>query len=235
MTASTGPTPQPTSTPAGAEPGEAATRPPEGDLAAIEAVRGAFGDDVLATIVFRGETTLVVRRERIAAILGLLRDDPALRFDRLSDLTAVDYLDLEPGEGGQRGDDECRFAVVYQLMSRGTLARLRVRALVPEEDPVIASVVGLYPSANWLEREVYDMFGIGFAGHPDPTRILMPDDWEGHPLRKDFPIGAEAIDFSFNRQVVAASHPATLAEREERYKVDHFTLHEGGEDPAGRQ
>jgi NADH-quinone oxidoreductase subunit C len=159
-------------------------------------------------------------------VLRQLWEDPDLRFDRLSDLTAVDYLDL---------GREPRFAVVYHLMSRSTLARLRVRALVPEDDPFIDSVVGLFPSANWFEREIYDLFGIGFAGHPNLTRIMMPDDWDGHPLRKDFPIGAEAIDFSFNREGIAASHPGTLTEREERYKVDHHTLREGGDDPGKRE
>ncbi len=175
---------------------------------AIEAVREAFGDQLIETIAFRGETTLVVSRARIRDILALLRDHADLRFDRLSDLTAIDYLDL--------GRDP-RFAVVYHLMSRSSLARLRVRALVPEDDPSIASVVGLFPSANWPEREVYDLFGIVFEGHPDLNRILLPDDWDGHPLRKDYPIGAEEVQFSFNEAEIAAQYPQTLEEREDRY------------------
>lgn len=175
-------------------------------------MRAKFGDALIETVSFRGETTLVVQRGPILDILRFLRDEPALRFDRLADLTAVDYLDLglEP-----------RFAVVYHLMSRSSYERLRVRALVPEDDPVIDSCTAAFPVANWLEREVYDLMGITFAGHPELTRILMPDDWEGHPLRKDFPIGAEEIDFSFNREVIRDSHPATLTEREERYRVSH--------------
>ena len=135
-----------------------------------------------------------------------------MRFNRLSDLTAIDYLDL----GG-----DPRFAVVYHLMSRSNLARLRVRAQVPEDDPSIASVTGLFPSANWPEREVYDLFGITFVGHPDLKRILLPDDWDGYPLRKDYPIGAEEIQFSFNEDEIAAQYPQTLEEREDRYFVPH--------------
>ena len=180
--------------------------------AAIAAVREAFGDHFIEAVEFRGETTLVVGRDQILEILALLREDPALRYDRLSDLTAIDDLD--------RGGDP-RFAVVYHLMSRSSLARLRVRALVPEDDPVIASASALFPAANWPEREVYDLFGIVFDGHPDLKRILLPDDWDGHPLRKDYPIGAEEVQFTFNEEVIAAQYPQTLEEREDRYFVPH--------------
>jgi NADH-quinone oxidoreductase subunit C len=180
--------------------------------AAIAAVQEAFGDQLFETASFRGETTLVVGRDRILDILALLRDHADLRFDRLSDLTAVDYLNL----GG-----DPRFAVVYHLMSRGNLARLRVRAQVPEDDPSIATVTGMFPMADWPEREVYDLFGIVFVGHPDLKRILLPDDWEGHPLRKDYPIGAEEVQFSFNEDEIAAQYPQTIEEREDRYFVPH--------------
>jgi NADH-quinone oxidoreductase subunit C len=182
------------------------------NTAAIEAVQGAFGDQWVESVAFRGETTLVVGRDRILEILAFLRENPALRFDRLSDLTAIDYLD--------RGGDP-RFAVVYHLMSRSSLARLRVRALVPEDDPTIVSVTGLYPMANWPEREVYDLFGIAFTDHPDLKRILLPDDWDGHPLRKDYPIGAEEVQFTFNEAEIAAQYPQSLEEREDRYFVPH--------------
>lgn len=186
--------------------------------AAVESVRAAFGDQLLATIDFRGETTLVVERESILAILAHLRDNPALRFDRLSDLTAIDYLD-SPGLAGVL--NAVRFAVVYHLMSRGSMAQLRVRALVPADDPSITSATALFPAANWPEREVYDLFGITFEGHPDLKRILLPDDWDGHPLRKDYPIGAEEVQFSFNEDEIAAQLPQTLEEREDRYFVPH--------------
>jgi len=180
--------------------------------AAVEAVQGTFGEAFVESIVHRGETTLVVDRAPIVAVLTLLRDQPDLRFDRLSDLTAVDYLDL---------GREPRFAVVYHLMGRASLARLRVRALVPEDDPAIDSVVPLFRGADLQEREVYDLFGIAFRGHPDLKRILMPDDWDGHPLRKDYPIGAEEVQFSFNASAVEQQRPQTLADREERYKLNH--------------
>jgi NADH-quinone oxidoreductase subunit C len=185
---------------------------------AIESVRHGFGDHFVEAITFRDETTLVVERERIADILAHLRDHPDLRFDRLADLTAVDYLDA-PTLAGIRS--EVRFAVVYHLMSRRSLARLRVRALVPEDDPSIASVTGLFPMANWPEREVYDLMGISFDGHPDLKRIMLPEDWDGHPLRKDYPIGAEEVQFSFNEDEIAAQYPQTLEEREDRYFVPH--------------
>ena len=186
--------------------------------AASEAVRALVGEQLIATIAFRGETTLVVERERIRDILVLLREDVGLRFDRLADLTAIDYLDAPNLIGAQHQN---RFAVVYHLMGRGTLARLRVRAMVPEDDPWIASVTDLFPMANWPEREVFDLMGITFAGHPDLKRILLPDDWDGNPLRKDYPIGAEEVQFSFNEAEIAAQYPQTLEEREDRYFVPH--------------
>ncbi len=222
MTAASGPTP---ASPSPVEQPAEAVASSEGNAAAIDAVRARFGDALVEAVVFRGETTLVVRKETILELLVFLRDEPALRFDRLSDLTALDYLGF---------DQEPRFGVIYQLQSRETLQRLRLRALVPEEDPFIASVVELYPVANWLEREVYDMFGIGFLGHPNLIRILMPDDWEGHPLRKDFPLGAEEISFSFN---IAASYaPGTQpeSEGEARYEISRRESNIGAHEPLDR-
>lgn len=210
MTAQTGPTTSPPSTPPVADKFAASEAHAAVHAAAIEAVGAKLGDALIETSAFRGETTLVVGRERILEILVLLRDDPATQLNRLSDLTAVDYLDL---------GREPRFAVVYHLMSRTNYARLRVRAQVPEDDPWIDSVTRFYPSANWQEREVFDLFGIGFRGHPDLKRILLPDDWDGHPLRKDFPIGAEEVEFSFNHEVIEAERPQTPSEREERYRL----------------
>lgn len=215
MTAQTGPTTSADSTPPVADPFAASAAHAAVHGAAIEAIGATFGAALVETIDFRGETTLVVERAPIVAMLALLREHTATRLDRLSDLTAVDYLDLPQADGRPR------FAVVYHLMSRGSYARLRLRALVPEEEPWIDSVTSAYPSANWLEREVFDLFGIAFRGHPDLKRIVLPDDWDGHPLRKDFPIGAEEVEFSFNREVIAAERPQTLREREERYRTNH--------------
>jgi NADH-quinone oxidoreductase subunit C len=144
--------------------------------------------------------TLVIPRERIVEVCRWLRDDGELAFTHCSDVTAVDYLDMPFHQGP-------RFAVVYHLLSRQLRRRLRLRVLVDEDDPMVPSVTPVYPTANWHERETNDMFGIGFAGHPDPRRILLPDDFEGHPLRKDFPIGAEEIAFSHNQDRLYAGYP----------------------------
>lgn len=142
--------------------------------------------------------TLIIQREHIIEVGYRLRDDPDLAFRHLSALTAVDYLDLglEP-----------RFGVVYHLLSRSLRRRLRLRVPVSEDDPVVPTVTEIWPTANFHERETSDMFGIGFAGHPDPRRLLLPDDFEGHPLRKDFPIGAEEIAFSHNQDQLYQGHP----------------------------
>jgi NADH-quinone oxidoreductase subunit C len=103
----------------------------------------------------------------------------------LTDVTCVDFPD-EPG----------RFRMAYQLYSMESAARLRLRVWAGAEDPSVHSVVPIWPGANWLEREVYDMFGVRFTDHPDLARILMPDDWVGHPLRKDYPLGGEEVAFS---------------------------------------
>ncbi len=126
-----------------------------------------------------GTWTLVAERSGIVEVLRFLRDDPELAFDFLMDLFGVDYLEMEAAE---------RFAVVYQLYSMKHGHRLRVKAFIPETSAVIDSVAGIYPAANWAERETYDQYGIRFTGHPDLRRILNPDDFTGHPLRKDFPV-----------------------------------------------
>jgi NADH-quinone oxidoreductase subunit C len=123
------------------------------------------------------QPTIYAPREHVEAIARVLRDDPACRFDVLIELTAVDRRPYEP-----------LFEVVYLLLSLEHRQRLRLKIRVPLEDPVIATVSGVWAVANWLEREVWDLFGIAFAGHPDLRRLLMPDDWEGHPLRKDYPV-----------------------------------------------
>jgi NADH-quinone oxidoreductase subunit C len=125
----------------------------------------------------RGQAVVMLPREGLVGALRALRDDPALRLDVLVDITAVDYLGREP-----------RFEVVYQLRSHVHGHRLRVKAGLPAADPTIDSAVGLWPAANWAEREVFDLFGIRFTGHPDLRRILMYESFEGHPLRKDYPL-----------------------------------------------
>ncbi len=123
------------------------------------------------------QPTIVVDRESAPAVLRTLCDNPDLRFAFLAELTAIDVWPREP-----------RFEVVYILVSIEHRARLRLRVTLPGDAAHIATASSIWPGANWLEREVWDMFGIFFDGHPDLRRLLMPDDWEGHPLRKDYPV-----------------------------------------------
>jgi NADH-quinone oxidoreductase subunit C len=122
-------------------------------------------------------TTIYVSREQLPAVARVLRDRADLRFTFLAEITAVDLYPAEP-----------RFEVIYVLVSIEHKLRLRVKVRLPGEDAHIATLTGLWPAANWLEREVWDMFGIEFDGHPDPRRLLMPEDWDGFPLRKDYPV-----------------------------------------------
>lgn len=151
-----------------------------------DAIPGLFASAIENTVEFRGELTLYVKSERIVEVCTALRDSPDLRFDMISDLTAVDNLnEMKPGEP--------RFHVVYHLFSTHTKQRIRLKAPVWEEKPEIDSVSSVWRGANWHERECYDMFGITFRDHPDLRRILMPEDWEGHPLRKDFPVNNQEV------------------------------------------
>lgn len=123
-----------------------------------------------------GDATAAVDASRIVEVLRFLRDQPGLEFDMLADLTAVDYLGQEP-----------RFEVVYHLLSVPRKHRVRIKARVPEQRAEIDSAVEVWPSANWMEREVWDLYGIRFRGHPDLRRILLYEEFQGHPLRKDYP------------------------------------------------
>jgi NADH-quinone oxidoreductase subunit C len=141
-----------------------------------------FERSIAETHAHRGDHTAVVDRDGVAALLGFCRDDEALGFDVLMDLTAVDYLKY-PGR-----EDGPRFEVVYHLYSIRHNHRLRIKVRLDEADAVVPFAVPLWPIANWFEREVWDMFGVRFAGHPDPRRLLMYEEFVGHPLRKDYPI-----------------------------------------------
>lgn len=132
---------------------------------------------VADTAEFRGELTIVVPRERLWRAAEFLQAEPGLQFDFLSDISAVDRFPLEP-----------RFEVNYHLLSIPLRQTVRLRVWLPGKDPVIPTVIPVWPTANWHEREIFDLFGIRFEGHPDLHRILMPDDWEGYPLRKDYPV-----------------------------------------------
>ncbi|MFZ6026374.1 MAG: NADH-quinone oxidoreductase subunit C [Chloroflexota bacterium] len=139
---------------------------------------------------FCGDASAVLPVDRLIEAVRLLRDE--LGFDILADETAVDYWPDEP-----------RFHVVYHFNATQKLMRLSLRVAVGGETPSLPTLEGLYPNANWYEREVWDMFGIRFEGHSDPRRILMPYDWEGHPLRKDYPLGYEEPQFTFNFDDIA--------------------------------
>lgn len=141
-----------------------------------------FGPAIRETHAHRGDHTVVVEGAALVDLLRVCRDDPALRFDMLMDLTAVDYLKY-PGR-----EDTPRFEVVYHLYSIPENHRLRVKVQVDEDDPVVPTAVPLWPIADWFEREVWDMFGIRFEGHPDLRRLLMYEEFVGHPLRKDYPM-----------------------------------------------
>ena len=132
---------------------------------------------VVEVLDFRGETTVVVARENLQRMAEFLVNDPGMRFALLSDITAVDKFPIEP-----------RFELNYHLLSLERRARLRLKVRLAGADPVAPSMVPVWPAANWHEREAFDLMGIRFEGHPDLTRILMPDDWEGYPLRKDYPV-----------------------------------------------
>jgi NADH-quinone oxidoreductase subunit C len=120
---------------------------------------------------------LFVSRDDLPAVMAVLRNQPELGFGLLAELTAVDFWPREP-----------RFELVYILVSIERAARLRIKVRLDGTDPHVATLSSLFPVANWLEREVWDMFGIAFDGHPDPRRLLMPEDWDGFPLRKDYPL-----------------------------------------------
>jgi NADH-quinone oxidoreductase subunit C len=151
---------------------------------ALEEAYPGFADAVEKVIVDRGELTLHIRAEHISDVCLAMRDDAALRFELCSSVSGVDYL----------GSDERRLHVAYHLTSMTYRRRVRLEVAVPVGGSV-PSVTGVYPTADWQERETYDMFGVLFDGHPNLTRILMPDDWEGFPQRKDYPLGGVAVEY----------------------------------------
>lgn len=149
---------------------------------------------VASTTLFRDEVTLHADKASVLALLAHLKN--VQKFDMLTDETCIDYYPKEP-----------RFGILYQLYSLSRNIRVRVKVMLSEYDAVIPSACSVYVNANWLEREIYDLFGIVFEAHPDLRRILMPADWVGHPLRRDIPVQVEENAFSFNRERVDADKP----------------------------
>lgn len=167
----------------------------------VTAVREAFGDAVLHVKQFRDETTIVVTAERLPEVLDYLRVSSGLVYNMLSDISAVDYYPADFGDefaGAESDFRPERFAVSYHILSMLYKRRLRVKAFAPEEDPRLPTATVVWPAANWLEREIADMMGVAFEGHPDQRRLLMPEDWHGRPHRRDYPLGKETVAFSFN-------------------------------------
>ncbi|HEX8033601.1 MAG TPA: NADH-quinone oxidoreductase subunit C [Ktedonobacterales bacterium] len=164
------------------EPEQPALFVPADPLAAatVTLLRERFPGDVLDVSEHRGEATVVLRPESIEQACLALRDAPNLRYNFMADLTAVDWPEREP-----------RYDIVYHLLSLETRAVVRLKVRVGDDDtpsPEVPTVAAVWPAANFYEREVFDLFGVRFAGHPNLTRIMMPSDWVGHPLRKDYPL-----------------------------------------------
>ena len=167
------------------------------DAPGLELIRGEIEQHhpgaVLDTSLERDRAVLVIDAQHLLAVLNWLRETPGHEYRFLSSLHAADYLPAEP-----------RFAIHYELLNRDRVERLRVKALLanPGKDalPEIDSCVELFPTAEFQEREAFDFFGIVFRGHPDLTRILLPDDYVGWPQRRDFPVGGEPVTFTYNER-----------------------------------
>jgi len=143
----------------------------------LEKLKSRFGEAILEASEFRDELTVVVPKERIVEICSYLKEDPQFQFDFLADVCGIDMY-----------TPTRRFGVIYNLYSLKNRNRIRLKVFTEEEDPKVPTMTGVYGTANWHERETFDMFGIIFEGHPDLRRIYMPDEFEHYPLRKDFPL-----------------------------------------------
>jgi NADH-quinone oxidoreductase subunit C len=161
-----------------------------------EALQAEFGDVVQDVVEFRGDLTIVVDSDRIVDVCRYCRDTKELAYNFLSSVAGVDYFPQSP-----------RFAIVYHMYSMTHNRALGLKVFLDDDEPTVPSVTDLYPTADWHEREIFDLFGVVFTGHPDLRRILMPDNWDGHPLRKDYPLGYETVQFSFNYDEVDRYKP----------------------------
>ncbi|MFZ5997219.1 MAG: NADH-quinone oxidoreductase subunit C [Nitrospirota bacterium] len=170
-----------------------------------EKIKDRYPTEVKEIKEFRGQVSVTVKKDRIKEMMRFLYETPELYFNFLEDLGGVDYL----------GKKEPRFEVVYHLYSMRHGHMIRIKAEVPEDDCTIDSVVDIWAGANWHERECYDLLGVVFNGHPDPRRILLPEDWEGHPLRKDYPLKSDLGEMEWKgfKDVIA------IAEKNKGYEV----------------
>jgi NADH-quinone oxidoreductase subunit C len=174
----------------------------------VEEVKAKFGDALLHHKEFRGETTLIVDPAKLIEVLLFLRSARGLVYNFLSDISAVDYYPSDYGDAFKTDFRPERFGVSYHIYSMLYNRRLRVKAFAAEEDPKLPSVTPQWPAANWLEREIMDLMGVKFEGHPDKRRLLMPEDWDGHPHRRDYPMGKETVAFSFNIEDIQKNKPS---------------------------
>lgn len=166
-----------------------------------QALSEKFGDAVLDVETFLDETTYVIQPSKIVEVCRFLHDTTGLEFTFLSDITGVDYLGFpEKAEHG-------RLAACYHLLSMSRKERIRLKVHWDDGEEPIPSVCGVWKSANWEEREAFDMYGIEFSDHPDLRRLLMPPEWSGFPGRKDYPLGYETVQFSFNYDEVNQYKP----------------------------
>lgn len=162
----------------------------------LERLQKQFGETILDHSEFRGDLSVRVKTEAIVEVARFLRDDPQLQYNFLENICGVDYLGRDP-----------RFEVVYHFISLHSYDRICLKVGLPEANPTVPTLTNLWAGANWQEREAFDMFGIIFEGHPSLVRILMPDEWEGHPQRKDVPLGGEEVAFTFNQERIYAHKP----------------------------
>jgi NADH-quinone oxidoreductase subunit C len=162
----------------------------------VAAIQAKFPESVQDVFEFRGETSVVVKSESIVAVSNFIRHEPGHGYAYLVDVVGVDLYPQEP-----------RFELSYLAYAMTANARIRLKVFLSGDDPTVESVTSVWRNADWYEREAFDMFGIKFTNHPDLRRILMPNDWVGYPHRKDYPLGYEEVQFSFNWREIDAKKP----------------------------
>ncbi len=174
-----------------------------------ERLKEQFPDEITEISKFRDQVSLTVKKDRALDVFRFLHDEPSLSFDFLKDLCGVDYL----------GKKETRFEVVYHLYSMEHRHMVRIKVPVSEGDCTVDSVTPVWIGADWHERECFDMYGIDFKGHPDMRRILMPEDWEGFPLRKDYPVKGPSDEFEWQ----GFKEVKEKAQEFRKYEWDRYT------------
>lgn len=162
----------------------------------ISRAQAALGDRIVGTREYRGDLSFQIAPPALVEVVEFFRNDTELSYNFLDNLTAVDYLGRDP-----------RFEMVYHLLSHKNRHRICLKVGLPDYEPRVSTLTHIWATANYQERETFDMFGIVFEGHPNLQRILMPDDWSGYPLRKDVPLGYEEVAFTINEQQIYERKP----------------------------